>query len=77
MAFDGGRMTSDAGILLLAGIERRLGIADRLAACMTDPGQDGKFGSTENVASNRVDDILDSDCRAVETPHGNASLSAC
>jgi hypothetical protein len=37
VAFDGGRMTSDAGILLLAGIERRLGIADRLADCIEDP----------------------------------------
>ena len=36
-AFDGSRLTSDAGILLLAGIERRLGIAGRLAQCLTDP----------------------------------------
>lgn len=36
-AFDGGRLTSDAGILLLAGIEQRLGIAGRLAQCLTDP----------------------------------------
>ena len=37
LAFDGGRMTSDAGILLLAAIERRLGIAQRLADCIEDP----------------------------------------
>jgi DDE family transposase len=37
VAFDGGRMTSDAGILLLAGIEQRLGIAARLANCIEDP----------------------------------------
>src|SRR6202140_2141497 len=37
VAFDGGRMTSDTGILLLAGIEQRLGIAERLAACIEDP----------------------------------------
>jgi Transposase DDE domain group 1 len=36
-AFDGGRLTSDAGVLVLAGIERRLGIAERLARCLTDP----------------------------------------
>lgn len=30
VAFDGGRLTSDAGVLLLAEIERRLGIAERL-----------------------------------------------
>jgi hypothetical protein len=36
VAFDGGRLTSDAGILLLAAIEQRLKIADRLAACLED-----------------------------------------
>lgn len=36
-AFDGGRLTSDAGILVLAEIERRLGIAERLAGCLADP----------------------------------------
>ena len=36
LSFDGGRMTSDAGILLLAAVEQRLGIADRLAACIED-----------------------------------------
>ena len=35
--FDGGRLTSDAGVLVLAEIERRLGIAERLAHCLTDP----------------------------------------
>ena len=37
LAFDGGRLTSDGGILLLAQIERRLGIAERLARCIEDP----------------------------------------
>jgi hypothetical protein len=36
-AFDGGRLTSDAGVLVLADIERRLGIAERLARCLEDP----------------------------------------
>jgi hypothetical protein len=36
-AFDGGRLTSDAGVLMLAEIERRLGIAERLAHCIADP----------------------------------------
>lgn len=36
-AFDGGSLTSDAGVLVLAEIERRLGIADRLAGCLSDP----------------------------------------
>jgi len=33
---DGGRLSSDGGVVLLSGIERRLGIADLLAGCMTD-----------------------------------------
>ena len=35
--FDGGRLTSDGGVLLLAAIEQRLKIAERLAACLEDP----------------------------------------
>jgi hypothetical protein len=35
--FDGGRLSSDGGILLLAEVERRLGIAERLARCVEDP----------------------------------------
>ena len=37
VTFDGGRLTSDAGVLILAAIERRLGIAERLARCIDDP----------------------------------------
>jgi hypothetical protein len=37
VAFDGGQLTSDAGVLLLAEIDRRLGIAERLAGCIEDP----------------------------------------
>lgn len=37
LAFDGGRLTSDAGVLALAEIERRLGIAERLSSCLNDP----------------------------------------
>ena len=37
LAFDGGRLTSDAGVLVLAEIERKLGIAARLARCIADP----------------------------------------
>ena len=36
-AFDGGRLTSDGGVLLLAQAERQLGLAERLAACIADP----------------------------------------
>jgi Transposase DDE domain group 1 len=37
VAFDGGRLTSDGGVLLLAEVERRLGLAERLARCLADP----------------------------------------
>jgi hypothetical protein len=41
VAFNGGRLTSDAGVLVLADIERRLGIAERLARCLADPRAPG------------------------------------
>ena len=36
-AFDGGRISSDGGVILLAEADRRLGLADKLAAVMSDP----------------------------------------
>jgi hypothetical protein len=36
-AFDGGRLTSDGGVLLLAAVERDLGIAERFAGLIADP----------------------------------------
>jgi hypothetical protein len=35
--FDGGQLSSDGGLLALRQVEDRLGIADRLAACIDDP----------------------------------------
>jgi hypothetical protein len=35
--FDGGQLSSDAGVLVLREVEQRLGIAERLAACVADP----------------------------------------
>jgi Transposase DDE domain group 1 len=35
--FDGGNMTSDAGVMLLAGLDRRLGLIDAAADCIADP----------------------------------------
>ena len=34
--FDGGRLSSDGGVLLFPGIERRLRVADLVAPCVTD-----------------------------------------
>jgi hypothetical protein len=36
-AFDGGRITSDGGVMLLAEVEKSIGIADRLATLVSDP----------------------------------------
>jgi Transposase DDE domain group 1 len=36
VGFDGGRLSSDAGVLLLRGVERHLGLARRLASCIRD-----------------------------------------
>jgi hypothetical protein len=41
-AFDGGRITSDGGVLVLAAAERRLGLADKLAAVICDPRDPGR-----------------------------------
>ena len=35
--FDGGRLSSEGGLLALREIEHRLGVAERLAACLKDP----------------------------------------
>ena len=35
--FDGGRLSSEGGLLALREIERRLGVADRFAVCLKDP----------------------------------------
>ncbi len=50
-AFDGGRITSDGGVMLLAEAERRLGIADKLAAAIAD-------GRDANRTTHPIADIL-------------------
>jgi len=44
VAFDGGRLSSDGGVLVLAEVERRLGIAERLARCIEDPRTPDRVG---------------------------------
>jgi hypothetical protein len=39
--FDGGRLSSDGGLLVLREIEQRLNVAERLAACIDDPRDPG------------------------------------
>ena len=50
-AFDGGRLTSDGGVLLLAQAERAMGLCRRLAACIADPRDPARV-------IHRLDDIL-------------------
>ena len=50
-AFDGGRLTSDGGVLLLAQAERRMGIAAALAGCIADRRD-------QSCVIHDVDDIL-------------------
>src|ERR1700761_8662065 len=50
-AFDGGRLTSDGGVMLLAVAERRLDIANKLAALIADPRD-------QNLVTHSVADIL-------------------
>ena len=50
-AFDGGRLTSDGGVLLLAQAEREMGICRQLAACIADPRDPSRV-------IHRLDDIL-------------------
>jgi hypothetical protein len=42
--FDGGRLSSEGGLLALREIERRLGVADRLAGCLKDPRAPERIG---------------------------------
>ena len=48
-AFDGGRITSDGGVALLALADRRIGIIDRIAGLIDDPRAPTKI--THSVAS--------------------------
>ena len=50
-AFNGGRITSDGGVLLLGAVERRLAIATKLARLIADPRNPA-------LVTHRVDDIL-------------------
>ena len=40
--FDGGLLSSDAGVLVLREVEQRLRVAERMAACIVDPRAPGR-----------------------------------
>ena len=56
--FDGGRLTSDGGGLLLREVDRRLGLMDRIAGCFTDYRDPGKVEhSVSELVAQRVHGI--------------------
>jgi hypothetical protein len=52
--FDGGRLSSEGGLLALREIERRLGLADRLAGCLRDPRMPEKVVHRLRMATTRT-----------------------
>src|SRR5438309_8354954 len=68
--FDGGRLSAEGGLLALREIERRLGLADRLANCLVDPRGHRQLGSCRLTESAmgwaRPGDTRD--CAAMATP---------
>jgi hypothetical protein len=61
-AFDGGRITSDGGVMVLAAAERRLGLAGKLAAVIRDRRDQGRV-------THAMADIL----RAPQGSHASAT----
>ena len=59
VGFDGGQLSSDAGVLVLRGVEKKLGLAARLASCIRDrrkperieDGCSNNAGATPELAS--------------------------
>jgi hypothetical protein len=49
-ALDGGMLSSNGGVLLLRGVERRLGLAVRLAGCVGDGRNPESIGSVQNLS---------------------------
>src|SRR5580700_4572324 len=45
-AFDGGRLSSDGGVMLLSMAERHLGVAERLARCIPDRRDPSRIAHT-------------------------------
>ena len=54
-AFDGGSITSNAGALLLRGIDRSIGLFDRVAACSPCEIPDSASSSMRHERSKRLE----------------------
>jgi hypothetical protein len=78
--FDGGRVSSDGGAVLLAEADRRLGLTAQLAACLTDPRQPGKVRqSLPDLLRQRIYQIAlgYEDCNDANTLASDPLLKAC
>src|SRR5712675_1625074 len=64
VGFDGGQLSSDAGVLVLRGVEKKLGLAARLAACIRDES----YRRAPSSITLDIDDTCD-------TVHGHQQLS--
>jgi len=56
--FEGGRMTSDAGIVLIAELDKKLKITDRFSECFQDHG-DAIFSRRKIRRSRRISSRID------------------
>ena len=74
-AFDGGRLTSDGGVLLLAQAERAMGIAGHLAGCIARDQSRVVHGVADITATGRPVAML---LRTGKTPSvaGSPAMSA-
>ncbi|MGV8125374.1 MAG: IS1380 family transposase [Candidatus Xenobiia bacterium LiM19] len=75
--FDGGNVTSDTGLLLLAEIDSRTGLTDRIASCIKDTRQQSKITHTiREMLQQRVFQICCGyeDCNDAQTLRKDTAL---
>jgi len=78
--FDGGRVSSDGGAVLVAEADRRLGLTDQLAGCLNDPRQPAKVRqSLPDLLRQRIYQIAlgYEDCNDADTLASDPLLKAC
>lgn len=76
-AFDGGDITSDAGLLLVSEADRRLGITEAMVSSMEDRRQPGKVQHTlEELVRSRVYAVVQgySDCNDIDSLRSDPAL---
>ena len=74
--FDGGSLSSDAGLLALREVERPLDMAGRLAACVDDPRDPARtLHSVADILRLRMLMIVNAEEKSPEVPNENSPLS--